>query len=106
MRGRFTVALALVLPLAAACGGGTPRLKTPEGAPPETAVPAVNTEGQQVGMSMGSIAGGNDLTGAAKDAYDRGFQAWIAGDLAGAKTAFNDAIGKAPKAAGPRDSLG
>lgn len=107
MRGRFTVALLLSLPVTAACGGGsTPRAKAPEGTATDTAAPSVNSEGQQIGMSMGSVAGGEDLTGSAKDAYDRGFQAWVSGDLASAKAAFNDAIGKAPKAASPRYSLG
>jgi tetratricopeptide (TPR) repeat protein len=108
MRGRFTVALALALPLAAGCGGAPPA-KAPEATgtmAPDTTAPSVNGQGQQVGMSMGAGPSGEELTGAAKDAYDRGFQAWVAGDLAGAKTAFNDAIGKAPKAAGPRYSLG
>ena len=106
MRGRFTVALAMALPLTAACGG-TPPAKAPGAATAtDTAAPSVNNQGQQVGMSMGSVAGGEELTGSAKDAYDRGFQAWVSGDLAGAKTAFNDAIGKAPRAAGPRYSLG
>jgi tetratricopeptide (TPR) repeat protein len=107
MRGRFRVGLALLLPLTAACGGSTPPAKTPETATaPDTAAPSINDQGQQVGMSMGAGAAGEELTGAAKDAYDRGFQAWVTGDLAGAKAAFNDAIGKAPKAAGPRYSLG
>jgi tetratricopeptide (TPR) repeat protein len=107
MRGRFTVALALALPLAAGCGGAPPA-KAPEATTtaPDTVAPTVNNQGQQVGMSMGVGPSNEELSGAAKDAYDRGFQAWVAGDLAGAKTAFNDAIGKAPKAAGPRYSLG
>jgi tetratricopeptide (TPR) repeat protein len=111
MRGRLTgAALALLLPLATAavgCGASPPPLKTAEGATAtDTTAPVINQQGQQVGMAMGPSAAGEELTGAAKDAYDRGFQAWVTGDLAGAKTAFNDAIGKAPKAAGPRYSLG
>jgi tetratricopeptide (TPR) repeat protein len=111
MRGRFTgVALALLLPLAVgagACGGSAPRVKTAENATAgDTAAPAVNSQGQQVGISAGPASADEELSGAAKDAYDRGFQAWVTGDLAGAKTAFNDAIGKAPKAAGPKYSLG
>jgi tetratricopeptide (TPR) repeat protein len=110
MRGRFTgVGLALLLPLAAAtaCGGSAPAAKTAASpAPVDTAVPAVNGQGQQIGVSGVPGAANDELSGAAKDAYDRGFQAWVGGDLAGAKNAFNDAIGKAPKAAGPRYSLG
>jgi tetratricopeptide (TPR) repeat protein len=50
--------------------------------------------------------GGEGLTGAAKDAYDRGYQAWVGGDLQGAKSAFTDASSKAPSAPGPKYSLG
>ncbi len=110
MRGRFTVAMALLLPLsgwAAACGGNAPVAKVPEGTmAPDTATPAVNTQGQQIGIAGAPGSPDDELTGAAKDAYDRGFQAWVTGDLAGAKSAFSDAISKAPKAAGPRYSLG
>jgi tetratricopeptide (TPR) repeat protein len=109
MRGRFTFAAALLLPLsgwAAACGGNAPVAKVPEGTmSPDTATPAVNNQGQQVGIA-GVPGGGDDLTGSAKDAYDRGFQAWVTGDLPGAKSAFQDAISKAPKSASPRYSLG
>jgi len=107
MRRRFTAGLALLLPLSAACGGGAPAAKTPENATAtDTTVPAVNGQGQTVGITGAPGSAAEDLSGAAKDAYDRGFQAWVAGDLPGAKNAFNDAIGKAPKAAGPRYSLG
>jgi len=47
-----------------------------------------------------------DLPGDAKDAFSRGFAAWSAGDLMAAKAAFSDAAGRAPKAGGPRYSLG
>ncbi len=108
LAGRFTfVALALLVPLGA-CGGSNPAAKTPESAtgPEATPAPVVNQQGQQVGITPGPAGGDADLSGAAKDSYDRGFQAWVAGDLPGAKTAFSDAIGKAPKAAGPKYSLG
>jgi len=49
---------------------------------------------------------GAELSGEAKAAYDRGFQSWLNGDLAAAKAGFGDAAGLAPRAAGPRYSLG
>jgi tetratricopeptide (TPR) repeat protein len=110
MRARLSVALALVLPLAlgvAACGGSAPAAKTAGNVTgTDTVVPAVNGQGQTVGISGVPGSANDELSGAAKDAYDRGFQAWVAGDLPGAKAAFNDAISKAPKAGGPRYSLG
>jgi tetratricopeptide (TPR) repeat protein len=112
MRRRFTgIALALLLPLSAlggGCGGSAPAAKTPEssaGAAPSAPPPVVNQQGQQVGVAPGP-SGSSDLTGAAKDSYDRGFQAWAAGDLAGAKAAFSDASSKSPRSPGPRYSLG
>jgi tetratricopeptide (TPR) repeat protein len=92
-----------------ACGGSTPPAKTAattNGTVIPVAPPVVNKQGQQIGASAGPASGVDGLTGAAKDAYDRGFQAWVSGDLSGAKAAFNDAVSKAPRAAGPKYSLG
>ncbi len=91
-----------------ACGGSSPSAKTAANAPAVVAVgpPTVNPQGQQIGVSAGPASGADGLTGAAKDSYDRGFQAWVSGDLPGAKAAFSDAVSKAPTAAGPRYSLG
>lgn len=94
---------------AGACGGAAPKAKTAgspgsdAGAPVATAVS--NTQGQTIGVSAGPAAD-SELSGAAKDSYTRGFQAWASGDLAGAKAAFLDAASKAPSAGGPRYSLG
>ena len=66
--------------------------------------PVVVRPGQQVAVVV--PPGGDQLSGEAKDAYDRGFQAWISGDLSGAKAAFSEAVSKAPNAGGPRYSLG
>lgn len=60
--------------------------------------------GAQVGVTDG--AGTSGLTGAAKDAYDRGFRAWMEGDLEGAKKGFTDASAADPKAPSPHYSLG
>ena len=83
MRGRFTVAMALAL-LArrpAACGGraaGEGHGRGDDGAATRRRRPS-NGQGQQVGMSTGVRPADDELTGAAKDAYDRGFQAWVGG---------------------------
>jgi Tfp pilus assembly protein PilF len=47
-----------------------------------------------------------EMTGSAKDAYDRGWKAWLAGDLSGAKAAFTEATQKDTKASAPHYSLG
>ncbi len=90
-----------------ACGGAPPpEAKAPETPPPPpTVARKVAPPGQRVGITAGAV-GGADLTGDAKAAYDRGFQAWMSGDLLTAKTAFNEAARKAPSAGGPRYSLG
>jgi tetratricopeptide (TPR) repeat protein len=90
-----------------ACGGSAPKTtKTPSASNAGVAgTPVSNAQGQQLGVSAGPAAD-QELSGDAKDAYDRGFQAWAAGDLAGAKAAFTDAASRAPKAGSPRYSLG
>jgi tetratricopeptide (TPR) repeat protein len=90
-----------------ACGGEPhPEAKAPEAPPPVSSVTRrVATPGQKVGITAGA-AGGAELSGDAKSTYDRGFQAWMSGDLQAAKTAFTDAAQKAPSAGGPRYSLG
>ena len=92
-----------------ACGGSSPHAKMAKGGGSASAgvvgTPVSNDQGQQLGISAGPAAD-EELSGAAKDAYDRGFQAWASGDLAGAKAAFMDAASRAPKAGSPRYSLG
>jgi tetratricopeptide (TPR) repeat protein len=100
----FVVSAALV-----GCGGETPPSKTPKATSkePTLAPPApVNSAGQQVAVSAGPGAADDELSGDAKSAYDRGFQAWLSGDLQAARTAFSDAASRAPHAGGPRYSLG
>ena len=91
---------------ATACGGSTPppKASTKLAATGATAAPA-STKGQQVSATAAPAAD-SELSGDAKTAYDRGFQAWTAGDLPAAKTAFMDAASRAPRAGGPRYSLG
>jgi tetratricopeptide (TPR) repeat protein len=66
---------------------------TPSGPAPQVAVAS-------------APAADSELSGDAKSAYDRGFQAWTTGDLQAARAAFLDAASKAPRAGGPRYSLG
>ncbi len=116
MRPRFTQrftygvrAAAMLLPLSAAvsaCGGAEPEAKAPQAGTEAPSAPAPAAQGQQVGVSSGPASSGNGLTGAAKDSYDCGFQAWISGDLQGARSSFLDAATKAPTAASPKYSLG
>jgi tetratricopeptide (TPR) repeat protein len=87
----------------AACGASAPppQLAASQVASPP---PAVNA-GQTVSAASGPTAD-SELSGDAKAAYDRGFQAWTMGDLQTAKTAFADAASRAPGAGGPKYSLG
>lgn len=91
-----------------ACGGATPAAKvTPQPTASADVAPApVSADAPQVVALSGAAAGTEDMPSDAKDAYSRGFQAWAGGDLAGAKAAFSDAASRAPKAGGPRYSLG
>jgi tetratricopeptide (TPR) repeat protein len=104
---RAGAALALAF-ASAACGGESPPPKVAE--KPATPAPVAHRttpvpSGQKVGVTAGG-AGAGELTGDAKDAYDRGFQAWMSGDLDAAKVAFSEAARKAPSAGSPRYSLG
>src|SRR5579864_6814977 len=84
---------------AAGCGGeNTPPPKVAEKAPVVTTAPpkaVVAQPGQKTGITM---AGASELSGDAKAAYQRGFDAWMSGDLKAAKDAFADAASKAPGA--------
>ncbi len=87
------------------CGGDTPAVKYPDKAAASDAGATVSTDqGAQVGVT--DSPEGTGLTGAAKDAYDRGWRAWLAGDLPGAKAAFTEAISKDQKNPAPHYSLG
>jgi tetratricopeptide (TPR) repeat protein len=101
--GRAFVAMAVALALSA-CGGSAP---PPQVAPPPEAVTPipVNPSGKTVSATAAPAAG-SELSGEAKTAYDRGFQAWAVGDLPAARTGFAEAARLAPAAAGPKYSLG
>ncbi|MDP9035423.1 MAG: tetratricopeptide repeat protein [Myxococcota bacterium] len=103
--GRWTICLLapLVASVAGACGGESPAPKhapTTTYSPPPARAPVV--AGQQTGVATSE----DGLTGEAKVAYDRGFKAWLAGDLMTAKSAFGEAASQAPRAGAPRYSLG
>jgi tetratricopeptide (TPR) repeat protein len=91
-----------------ACGGESPPAKVaaqPKYVPPPvTKKKTTPAPGQKVGVTVGGAD--SELTGDAKNSYEQGFQAWLSGDLDGAKVAFSDAARKAPTAGGPRYSLG
>ena len=89
--------------LASACGGSDTKVNYPEG-DAAAGTPVETGSGAQVGVV--DSAGTSGLTGSAKSAYDRGWQAWLSGDLAGAKKAFQEAQSLAPKSAAPSYSLG
>jgi tetratricopeptide (TPR) repeat protein len=124
--GGKAIALTLFLAsgvAASACGGGAPEAKTPESAksPASAAAPAASATAANAPAAAAAapaepVAGApapaaasavvNDVPPEARSQYDRAFQAWNAGDLAGAKAAFNDAANRAPHAGAPRYSLG
>jgi Tfp pilus assembly protein PilF len=100
--GAALVASAIVS--AAGCGGSDTKVNYPTG---DAGGVAQTGQGAQVGLvEPGAPGESSGLTGAAKDAYDKGWRAWMAGDLPGAKTAFQDAISKEPKSHAAHYSLG
>ncbi len=94
---------ASVAVLAPACGGDSPAVKYP-GADAGAGAAVVSDKGAQVGVVDG--AGTSGLSGAAKSAYEAGWQAWLKGDLATAKKHFQEAASLAPKSPSPPYSLG
>jgi len=109
-KGALGAVIAAALPLTAlaaataapGCGGeaGSKPVKYPEG----DAGGPVTAGSAQVGVTDGPA--GTGLTGAAKDSYDRGWKAWLAGDLPGAKAAFQETVAKAPDNPAAHYSLG
>ncbi len=98
------VALGLSSTLASACGGDPPvnyPLGGRDGGPGGAVTDKNNA---QVGVADG--VGTSGLSAAAKDAYERGFRAWMDGDLEGAKKGFLEASTADPKAPSPHYSLG
>jgi len=113
MRKLPTIAFGLVLAGAAlaACGGDDSKnVKYPgheDGGTTEgtSEVTTGGDAGAVVGVTEGP-AQHADMASDAKGSYDKGFQAWVSGDLQTAKTAFREATTQDPKAAAAYYSLG
>jgi tetratricopeptide (TPR) repeat protein len=92
------LAVASFIVLGPGCGGGEkpPNFPTPEAGPSET------PDGGQVGEGEGT----SGLSGSAKSTYESGWQAWLSGDLATAKTKFQEAAALDSKSPSPQYSLG
>jgi tetratricopeptide (TPR) repeat protein len=103
--GATVLALAFAsvgLAAASACGGKKEVAYPAKDAAPGT--PVTDNKGGEVGVVEGGGASG--LSGAAKAAYDKGWQAWLAGDLGTAKQQFKEAGNLDPKSPVPPYSLG
>ncbi len=100
-----TLAVALAVP---ACGGDDKTVKYPSGTAADAGAGAGTVSTGSTNQDVGITGGpeGTGLTGAAKDAYDRGWKAWLAGDLPTAKAAFTEAGQKDTKSPAPHYSLG
>jgi len=101
MKHLYGLAVPVLMTLAVAipaCGGGD---KQPAKAPT-----AATSGGAGVATPAPSNELRAELSGAAKDAYERGWKAYNAGDLSGAKAAFAEAAQKDPKSGAPRYALG
>ncbi|WP_394820604.1 tetratricopeptide repeat protein [Pendulispora albinea] len=96
---------AAVMGLAAqGCGAAEQKVEYPQG---DAGGPVQTGGGAQVGVAEPGPPGeSSGLTGAARDAYDRGWKAWLSGDLPGAKAAFKEALEKAPSSHAAHFSLG
>lgn len=105
MRSIITSAssIALATLLVIACGGDDKKVVAP-GPDAAAGTPVQTVAGGQVGVV--DSAGTSGLEGAAKSAYEKGWQAWLSGDLQGAKKGFQEAQSLAPKSPSPPYSLG
>jgi tetratricopeptide (TPR) repeat protein len=92
-----------VLAALAACGGDDKQVTYPQ-ADAGAGAPVTTDQGGQVGVLDPN--GTSGLSGAAKSAYEKGWQAWMAGDLPAAKKHFREASELAPKSAAPAYGLG
>ncbi len=84
----------------ASCGGEERRVVYPS---PGAAGPVVRGQAE---VGVVDPAGTRGLTGAAKDAYETGWKAWLVGDLSEARVGFQHACELDASAAAPRYSLG
>ena len=106
--GAFLLAACVGLAGATACGDDAKKPDvptnpsasgngTPGGAKPSSTTPP---------LELAVPESKSGLTGDAKTAYEKGWKSWLDGDLQGAKNAFVDAAGKAPKAGAPHYAEG
>jgi|HubBroStandDraft_1064217.scaffolds.fasta_scaffold11611_5 tetratricopeptide (TPR) repeat protein len=77
-----------------------------QGATVAAAAPAAQPGQDTAAPAAPQPAPTNDVPPEGRSYYDKGFQAWSSGDLAGARSAFTDASNHAPRAGAPRYSLG
>jgi Tfp pilus assembly protein PilF len=96
-RGFLVAALAFAPFLLVACGGD-------ETKPPVT--PQAPTANASTAAATPPGPGHSDVSAAARGAYDRGYAAFAAGDLASAKQAFTEASRSDPRAPAPLYALG
>ncbi|WP_394838841.1 tetratricopeptide repeat protein [Pendulispora rubella] len=102
--GLFVLLAGAPLGVVTGCGGSDPKVEYPQ---TDAGGPVQTGSGAQVGVAdPGPPGESSGLTGAAKDAYDRGWKAWLSGDLPGAKSAFKEALDKAPTSPAAHYSLG
>ncbi len=106
MRSIITTAssIALAAVLVFACGGDDSKRVVAPSPEAGTGTPVETAAGGQVGVV--DSAGTSGLSGAAKSAYERGWAAWLSGDLQGAKKGFQEAMSLDPKSPAPPYSLG
>jgi Tfp pilus assembly protein PilF len=87
------------------CGGDDkPTPKTPGSVTPGGVV--LDKKGAEVAVIGAAPDETAKLNDAAKASYDKGFKAWLDGDLSTAKAAFRQASSEDPKSAAPEYSLG
>jgi Tfp pilus assembly protein PilF len=101
--GAVAAAMPFFVVALGACGGGDQASK-PVQYPTGDAGGVVTQGSAQVGVATPGETSG--LTGAAKDAYDKGWRAWLNGDLPTAKSSFQEAATDAPSSPAPPYSLG
>src|SRR5207245_719446 len=79
---------------APACGGDDKKVEYPkvegDGGGVEAGATLSTDTGQQVGVTGGGPDAHADVSGGAKGAYDKAFQAWMRGDLDAAKAGFQE----------------
>jgi Tfp pilus assembly protein PilF len=105
------LALALLTPALGGeivgCGGSNPEVKTPAAGPAPTTQPTAAAPPPAEAVPPQAPAGGPlKMNASAESAYRRGLSAYAAGDLAGAKAAFQEAVSADSRAYQAHYSLG